>query len=371
MRPPLPLGFAAVLCALVMIPACAKGPASTAPRSGVHQRPHASGGPYRLVLHRPDRVGQRFRNIRTGSQVTRYKVDGHPVAELTKKLRYSCDGIETVLAVTRTGLARKVSYLVSIPEVASKRKRDRRVGCALPDLVVVPGVLPQIWWCADGVHGAVAAEVHFWDGNYLVNRLRETCAGKTTDLLPPGAIVVAEELPGVHSYTVRGIPLAAAARRILISCHEITALEHPTDDEYLGSATPRRPKETWPVNRPKFLESMNHEIKGLRLNPRPRDVIGRVTLLGPARIAGVRALRYRVFIHVKNFAPYIQSVVARQGSMRIEIDGWVAQDPRDQTRGRRLTMTSHFLGTLTQDGQTRAMEYGYTHRRTEHRTPLR
>lgn len=309
------------LVALLLTPACASGPSSTAPRSGSRGRTRANARSYRLVLHRPDRVGQRFRNVRTGSQLTRFKVDGQPVPALTKELRYACDGVETILAVTRTGLARKVRY--------------------------------------------------------QVDHLRVTRAGKTTDLLPRGTVVLAEKLPGDLRYTVDGKPLAAAARQIFISCLEVTELDNLTDDDYLGSTRPRLPGERWPVDRPKFLVSMNHELKGLQLNPRPRDVSGQVTLVGLARIAGVRglpglrALRYRVSILTKNFAPYLQPLVARQGSMHIAIDGWVAQDPRNQARGRRLTMSSYFLGTLAQGGQTKTMEYTYVHLRTEKRTPHR
>jgi len=50
------------------------------------------------------------------------------------------------------------------------------------DLVVVPGVLPQIWWCADGVHGAVAADVHFW-GWELDRAVGPSCSQGGQDIL--------------------------------------------------------------------------------------------------------------------------------------------------------------------------------------------
>ena len=139
----------------------------------------------------------------------------------------------------------------------------------------------------------------------------------------------------------------------------------------MGAGSPRRAGESWSVNKVKFLESLNHEIKGLVLNPRPNHVTGRVTLLGPARVAGVHALRYRASIEIKNFAPSMGPIRPTRGSMRVVIEGWVPRDPRAQGRGRRLIMSSHFEGVLTRDGETRTLVYDFMHTRVESRLLIR
>ncbi|HET6246240.1 MAG TPA: hypothetical protein VFE47_00945 [Tepidisphaeraceae bacterium] len=109
------------------------------------------------------------------------------------------------------------------------------------------------------------------------------------EILPAGAVVVAEESDGKSKFTLKDGELTPEQSEALSLLVSVAAPDSPTDDEAFGSAQPRKPGDSWDVNREKIAESANAHGVVVKAD----DIQGKVTMGPVTKVADKTYLNYK------------------------------------------------------------------------------
>jgi hypothetical protein len=186
---------------------------------------------------------------------------------------------------------------------------------------------------------------------HKVTSLSVTREGRTQALLKPGAVFSARAKGNDAFFEVGGKPASRLLTAVLQEVVDIRNEGRVSTDDWLAPSGPRRTGDQWKPNATMLLADIKQAVPGAALWPKPTDVTGRASLLGPWRVHGMDALRLKVVVHVKNIAPKIGTMKITAGSMKLEVSGWLPQDVKAVGSGLKMRMTMLVEGQTGVDGK--------------------
>lgn len=128
---------------------------------------------------------------------------------------------------------------------------------------------------------------------FAVQRFVKTESGATTELLKPGATVLADDTRD-EPLSLKDGPLSEEAREAFRLIHSRHKPGDPTDDEIFGTNEPKKIGESWAIN--SKLASTNLSEEGMVIPP--AGISGTVKLIGQDRIDGSGCLDIRAEVSV-------------------------------------------------------------------------
>ncbi len=134
--------------------------------------------------------------------------------------------------------------------------------------------------------------------NVRIVKLTQSTPAGAANLLPEGTEVVAAMVGAKPTFTSAGSPVAPSVETALIYFADLSAGEVTMDDA-LGTKTPRKVGDTWPVDKDALARAMSAQSQGA-MNISPDDVSGDVKLAGVTKVDNVECLAVEAVVKLTN-----------------------------------------------------------------------
>jgi len=167
--------------------------------------------------------------------------------------------------------------------------------------------------------------------------------GQAGEPLCKGAVVIAETQGENTAFSLKDGELdseAQAALNLVLDTHTSSDLD---DDEVMGSKTPRRVGETWPVNTKPIVKMLNKVV-----TVAPEDLAGKVKLVGVVHVNGVPCLNIASSVTCTRFKiPGAPGLTLQKGSaISMSMDATYPVDTSIGGLGGKMKMAFKVLGSM-------------------------
>lgn len=134
---------------------------------------------------------------------------------------------------------------------------------------------------------------------YVVSECLLNVQGETTEVAARGAVIVAQRRGATTTFEMNGRPLAREAAGALDIVASLGG-DGPTDDEILGSRTPRRVGDSWPIDAASAARALQ---SGPGAPIDPSAIAGRTTLVDVKPYRGVSCQHVRSELTIDGAVP--------------------------------------------------------------------
>ncbi len=217
----------------------------------------------------------------------------------------------------------------------------------------LPGQSGKLTYSYQGVHTvkAVDPKGKSTKEELKILKLQVTKGGATKDVLAADTLVLAYAVGSKEKFSIQGKPVAPKVAKLLEEMVDL-ADDDPSTDEVFGAQGPKKPGDSWSVNKAKLLAGLKDKLGQPALWPKAGDTTGTVTLVAAKKVKGMDALEIQIETKINNIAPAMGPVKATAGTMEITMSGLIPQDSKLAATGMRtMSMTMRVEGEMQKGGQ--------------------
>ncbi len=181
--------------------------------------------------------------------------------------------------------------------------------------------------------------------DHKVVKLEVTANGNKMTPLAKDKVVVATLKGEEETFTVDGKP---AEKQVAGVMGEIVSLDDgkDDDDEMFGAKGKKKAGDSWDLNKAAMVKSWAAKAKDAPMPLKIENLSGKVTLVGPADVDGIKAVKFKVSVTMDKFAPKMGPIQPSAGSIKLEMNAWLPADTASVAgRGDTKKMTMHVEGT--------------------------
>jgi hypothetical protein len=244
---------------------------------------------YKVVLDRPEKVGQTYQIHGTGksTQSVTVNVPGAPPQKEDNSFSVQLDGTIKVL------------------EVGEKTGEPTKIECTV-----------------------------------------SKCTKDEQSIVDAGSVITAETKEGKTAFTMNGMPVEPPVTQALEVILEVHQPGTPSNGAVFGTDQPQKVGATWPINAE--AAAVGAAKSGL---PVSKDAIkGEAKLIGVKEVEGKKALEIAASMNVANLSGNVPEGKIDSGSITAQISGLFPVDETAQPLSSNLTLTIHMKMTVNGPG---------------------
>jgi hypothetical protein len=264
-----------------------------------------------------------------------------------------------VVAFALTARAEDYKVVLNRPETVGQTYSIHASGQRIHDLTVdVPGTGPQKK--SDSFKGELLGTIKVLaidDHTKQATKIQCTLDKLTRDgksVLDAGTVVTAENATGQTVFTVNGNPVEAAVAPVLDLLLSVHKLGSPSDDEVFGTDKAEPVGGTWPINT--AAAAADAARNGLPITK--ENLHGETKLIGLKEVGGKQALEIAGDMSAENFSgPMPNGGKIESGSVKAHVTGLFPTDPAQQPFQQGQTMDMQLKGSAPgPDGKAVSIE---------------
>lgn len=186
-----------------------------------------------------------------------------------------------------------------------------------------------------------------------IEKLNRVAGGQSTELLPPGAEVIAERLGQNTSYMVNGERASGpVAKALEITCPPMNSDSEATDQAVFGTSERKKVGDSWPIN----AAAAAADLAKRGVPADASNITGQATLAEVINQDGEPLLRITAYVTINGIKPPLPpGVEVQQSEMRADFSGLFPADVTKRPVQESMALNLAFSAGGTTQGKTMAM----------------